>query len=213
MDAQKIHAKIYSGRAKAALRLGLSFDVWRPNQMANPLTNKVATINAAFNAGDNNYLKPNMPGDAYWFGDFDGNKTQVGDYLVGEADIFFIAGQQMLLPTICVQCNRKAKVLRQPQNNNVGAVGYAGMVINDMESVIGDVELWPVSILVGGRSQNLVNLPSESKQAGWKILMPSSISAIINYGDMIVDDLNRKYIIESAELTDLWRITAQEAHS
>jgi hypothetical protein len=83
MDAARIHAKIYAGRGKAALRLGLLYDVMRPVIAADPFTQKVARLNAAFNNTDNKYLKANHPGDPLWYGDLDGRQTLAGDYLVG----------------------------------------------------------------------------------------------------------------------------------
>ena len=61
MDAATLQARIYAGYAKAALRIGYVYDVWRPAGAANPLTNKVASLNASFNAQDWTYTKPNLP--------------------------------------------------------------------------------------------------------------------------------------------------------
>ena len=168
MNADQINAKIYAGRGKAALRLGLSYTVMRPNQAANPLANPVATIQAALNAGDNAYRKPNLPGSAFWFADMDGTVTQPGDYLVRQSggQTYYIAGQQPLLPIICVECNRSIRIARAPSAagsaaDAVGALEYNGLCLSGSGDDAGDVlgvdpahnggvfTGWPCSILFG----------------------------------------------------------------
>ena len=232
MRAEQIHAKIYAGRGKAALRLGVSYDVWRPVKAGDPFTNQIATIKAAFNSGDNNYTKPNMPGEAYWFADLDGRLTKAGDYLTHPEDprnIKFIAGQQLLLPIVVVDCNRAIRLSRPVTPSGaaaVGAMGYSGRCDSAMEStdmlgasglgVGGKFIGWPCSILFGsGKLKNSAALPSGTpNQMGWSILLPPSVPIVINVGDRITDDLGRNYITDQAELTDLgWRIAATEVHA
>ncbi|HHW4679825.1 MAG TPA: hypothetical protein ACQGQH_10470 [Xylella sp.] len=114
MNADQIHAKIYAWRGQAARRLGLDYRVFRPNQAANLLSNQVATFKAAFNAGDTTYRAPNLPGTAIWYGDFDGQQTRLGDYLVRVRDgqTYYIAAQPLLLPILCIDCNRTVRVAR-----------------------------------------------------------------------------------------------------
>lgn len=228
MNADQINAKIYSGRAKVAQRLGFSYDVYRPVRARNPLTNQIATIKAAFNAGDGSYKKPNMPGDSIWFGDFDGNLTRTGDYLVGcenSRDIRFIATQQSLLPILVVECNRSVRLIRAKKELSVGYVGYSGIEYgasenDDILGVSPDNNQgvfcgWPCSILFGkGQMRNPEPLPASSaEQVGWQILLPSSVPLVINTNDRFVDDLGRKYLVSGAEQTDIgWRIKAIEVH-
>ncbi len=217
MDAVTIQAKIYAGRAKAALRLGQDCNQYRPLTASAPLGNQVGTLKAAFNAGDNTYRQPNLPGDAIWYADMDGRQTQPGDYLVRVTDgqAFYIAGQQPMLPIVCVECNRRLLIMRQSAQNGVGVVGYGGMVSANEIAVLGaSGALWPASILIGGKSQPGVGLPSSVKNTGWRIMLPSSAPVTILAGDIAQDDLGRRYSIEAAELSDLgWRINAQELHA
>ncbi len=228
MNGAQIHAKIYAGRGKAALRLGLDYRVMRPNQAINPLSNQVATLKAAFNAGDNTYKAANLPGDAIWYGDFDGRQTLPGDYLVRVSDgqTYYIAAQQQLLPIICIDCNRTVRIARAaPQGavGTVGAVGYSGICDAPAESsdVLGINPAsnggtfvgWPCSILFGGKSQAAIGLPADVKNSGWRILLPPSVPVVLHSGDIVTDDLGKRYAIEGAELTDIgWRINAQEVH-
>ena len=229
MKAAEIHKKIYAGRGAAALRLGLDYDVFRPTVASNPLLNKVATIKAAFNSEDNAYKKPNKPGDAYWHGDFDGRMTRPGDYLVNSVSeqVYYIAAQQQLLPILCVDCNRAVRISRAaPQGavGAVGAVGYSGLCDSPAESMDvlgvnpasndGKFVGWPCSILFGGRSQVAARLPADVKNTGWRILLPPSAPVVVRAGDILTDDLGRRYSVEGAELSASgWRINSQEAHT
>lgn len=179
-----------------------------------PLANVVTSILAAFNAKNPNYTKPNLYNDAVWYGDFDGRVTLPGDYLVRQSDgaIWFIAAQEQLLPIVLVSCNRSLQILREPLSSAVGVQPYGGL------TALTDVlpaapAMWPCSILIGGRVQMGEGLPTDVKQGGWKILLPPTLPIVVDAGDILVDDLSRKYAVETAEQSDLgWRIIANEQH-
>lgn len=216
MDAAAINAKILAGRGKAALRIGLPCDVYRPVDIGAPLSNPITTINAAFNAADNTYARPNLYGKPVWFGDFDGRLTQVGDYLVRVSDgaTYFIAGQQPLLPLICIDCPRSVRVSRQATTPVQGVPGtYSSLAA--LSDILGNIDTpWPASILMGGRVQPSTGLPAGVREAAWSILLPPSVPVTILSGDFLTDDLGRRFTAESAELSDLgWRIVAAEVHS
>ncbi len=214
MDGATLQQRIYAGRGKAALRIGLPCTQWRPTTAATPYGTNVGTILAAFNAGDETYLKPNLYGKPIWYADLDGRVTQPGDYLVRVSDgaIWFIAAQQQILPIVAIDCSRSIKISRQAASTTVGAGGYSG--IQAPTIILGSTALWPASILVGGRPSNAIGLPADVKEAGWRILLPPSVPVTIKAGDIITDDLARGFAIESAEQTDLgWRITANEVHA
>lgn len=231
MDAAKIHAKIYAGRGKAAKRLGFVYNVMRPILAGNPMTNQVAAINAAFNAGDSKYLKPNMPGDAYWYADMDGRETQPGDYLVFGDSIYYVAAQQHILPIICVECNRSVRLTRaktptpSSSSGNVEVLPYSGSCdsTDEMDDVIGTSPGnnggaaigWPASILFGkNKMRNALALPAGTpEQIGWTILLPVSVPTVVQVNDRFVDDLGRVYVTNAAELSDTgWRIQVIEVH-
>lgn len=217
MDGTKIQAKIYAGRGKAAIRIGLPCNQYRPLSAGAPLANLIGIINAAFNAGDSKYLVANLPGDPIWYADLDGRLTQPGDYLVRASDgaTWYIAAQQQLLPIVCVECNRSVRVTRENSVGAVGAVPYSGKLPTTETDILGAPgALWPASILQGGRKDPSANLPAGVKNAAWKLMLPPSVPAVLAAGDIVTDDLGRRYAIDSAELTDMgWRITANEVHS
>lgn len=212
MDGATINAKIYAGRAQAALRLGLDYQLFRPTAAINPLTASLLTMKAAFNSGDNNYGKPNLYGDPVWFGDFDGRLTQRGDYLVRGTQTYFVAGMQPLLPIVCVDCNRVMSLVREPATPTAGALPYGGESSDTQVTILSG---WPAAVIAGGRGENSgTTIPSAARNGGYKILLPVSVPVQINASDVLICDLGRRYVIETAELTDLgYRIQAIEAHT
>lgn len=211
MDANTINAKLNAGRGKVAQRLGQPCALFRPLSALAPFGNQVATLPAAFNAGDGKYRKPNLYGDSTWFADLDGSLTQPGDILVRAVDgqVFFIAAQQHLLPIVAVGCERTVTVRRQQQRAGVGVMGYGGSTTAN-EAVL--LAGWPASILQSSKGdRNPVGLPGDVRPPWWAILLPTVPGVQLQTGDIITCDLGRRYAISSAELTDLgWRLTAAQ---
>ena len=216
MDGITIQARVYAGYAKAAQVIGLTYNLYRPISLTAPLGNLISTLKAALDSTPAyKFKQPNEYGDPTWFALINDATTQAGDYILNASGTYFIAGKQFLLPVIVVECNRLARVSRQAPVTSVGAVGYSGSQASQDVDVLGTIgALWPASILLRGRSQSVGSLPAGVKNAGWKILFPPSALPQINAGDMVTDDMGRRFAIEAAELTDLgWRINAQEMHS
>ncbi len=215
MDGPTIQQRVYAGYAKAANVIGLPYQQYRPLSAAAPLGNPIATIKAAFDSTPNyKFTTPNEYGDPSWFALINDASVQTGDYLVGNGDVKFIAGKQFLLPVIAIDCNRSVKITRENTVGSVGAVGYSGnQPLQEIDVLGAGGNLWPASILFGGKSQ-ITGLPAGVKNVGWRILLPPSVPITIMAGDIATDDLGRRYAIDGAELTDLgWRISAQEVHS
>lgn len=223
MDGPTAQARIYRGYGIAAEKIGLPYVQYRPQSAAPPIVdaNKLATLPASFNAEDFTYMRPNKYGKPTWFAIVDGSQTQVGDYLVGAAGTYFIAGQQPLLPILAVECNRSIRIGRMADQGDAGFVGYSGDVQSAEVDVLGTAATggtfgagWPASILLGGRSDKDTVLPSSVKQSGVVILLPVSVPVQILESDIVQDDLGRNFAIYAAELTDLgWRLQANEEHS
>lgn len=212
MDGAKIQARVYRGYAKAADKIGLPHQVYRAAGGDDPLAagNLVATLRASLNAEDMKYGRPNKYGKPTWFAIFDGAQTQVGDYLKGPSGTFFIAAQQALLPILAVECNRTINILRPQQQTGVGAVGYGGDT-DDNETLL--MQAWPASVLQGSKGEkNETNLPGDVRSPWWAVLLPALPGVLLRTADIITDDLGRRLLVSSAELTDMgWRITAMQA--
>jgi hypothetical protein len=211
MNGTALQARIYSGYAKAALRIGLPFDLYRPSGPTNPLApaNKLATLPASFRV-DDRYQEAQVYGKSVWMAYLDDSQTQVGDYLVGNNRTYFIAAQQPLLPVVAVACTRIVSIARLPVPSSYGAIDYGGALDGSEVPVMTG---WPASVLQGGGGgRNQVNLPSDVQSPGWAIQMPAWPGVLIQPSDLVVDDLGRRNIVSTPELTDLgWRLTVQQA--
>lgn len=212
MDAATLQNRIYKGYAKAASRIGYTTDVYRPVSAANPLAygNKIASIPVSFNAEDMTYSRPNKYAKPTWYALLDGTLVKVGDYLQNNNDgTFFIAAMQQALPVLVVSTNRTINVLRAMQQTATGAVGYNGDTVATETALM---TAWPASVLIGTKGEkNAVGLPGDSRQPWWAILLPAVASVVIRPYDIITDELSRRYIVSSAELTGLgWRLTAEQ---
>lgn len=214
MDAATIQAKVYAGYAKAAARVGLPFDIYRPTAPITPAPldagNKLATLPAWFTAQEPKGARPNTYGKSVWWGQFDGSQTKVGDYLVGAPGTFFVASRQPLLPIQAVQCNRVVSIARASGSSAVGALGYNADTPSSETPLMTN---WPASMLAGTKGEaNEVGLPGDVRQPWWQVLMPAWPGVVFMPGDILTDDLGRRCILSLCELTDMgWRITAQQA--
>ncbi|UQV43443.1 hypothetical protein KIV45_15865 [Janthinobacterium lividum] len=212
MDGSTIQNRLYRGYAKAAQKIGIAHDQYRPAGALTPLAagNKLASLPASFNAESFAYGKPNKYGKPTWYAIVDGAQTRVGDYLVGPSGTFFIAAQQALLPILAVECNRTINILRPQQQTGVGAVGYGGDT-DDNETLL--MQAWPASVLQGAKGEkNETNLPGDVRSPWWAVLLPALPGVLLRTADIITDDLGRRLLVSSAELTDMgWRITAMQA--
>jgi hypothetical protein len=195
--------------ALIAKRTGNKCNFYRPASATNPLQTAYLQQYASFNQ-DYRYSKPNKYGNAQWYGMFDSSSCQVGDIIDGVDGTFFIAAIQNCLPILLVQCNRTISVLRVAADTSVGIGGYGGDTSAN-ETVL--MSGWPASILQGTKSEaNDAKLPGDVRTPWWAILFPAFDGVVLRTSDIITDDIGRRYIISSAELTDMgWRITAMQA--
>lgn len=203
-----IQARIWSGYAKAAQRIGASYQFYRPSGGTFP-GGPTSALPVSLNAEDMKYGRPNKYGKPTWFALFDGTSVQAGDYLVGPQGTFFVAAMQPVLPILVVECNRVASFIRASQPTTLGAQGYGGMTHETEAAYASGV---PCSILQGIKGEkNDAGLPGDTRLPWWSILVPAVVGDV-RYGDLIEDDLDRRYVVSSAELSDLgYRITAAQA--
>lgn len=210
MDGTKLQAKIYIGYGKAAKRIGFDYQQFRATSANNPLsTTALQTLPVSFTTNFK-YSAPNKYGKADGLGLFDAREFAVGDYLVGRQGTFFIAAMQDTLPILCVQTNRVIDVLRAGMDPGVGLGSWSAARRADEVPLM---QGWPASILQGTKGEtNEAKLPQDVKTPWWAILMPAWPGVVFRTSDIIRDDLDRKYMISSAELSDMgWRITAMQA--
>jgi hypothetical protein len=211
MNGTTLQARIYSGYAKAAQRIGLPFDLYRPTGPTNPLNpaNKLATLPASFRV-DDHYREAQVYGKSMWLAYLDDSQTQPGDYLVGASATYFVAAQKPLLPVLTVACTRTVSVVRIAVPTGFGALDYGG-IIDGTEVPL--MTGWPASVLQAGKGgRNEVNLPADVQAPGWTMLLPAWPGVVIEPSDIITDDLGHRHIVSVPELTDLgWRLIVQQA--
>ena len=209
MDGATLQQKIYKGYGQAAKRIGFDYQQFRATSANNPLlTTAIQTLPASFTTNFS-YSAPNKYGQAAWLGLFDATLCAPGDYLVGEGGTFFIAAMQSTLPIYAVQTNRTVSVLRVGMDSGVGLGGYGGDTpATELPLMTG----WPASVLQGTKGEaNPAQLPGDVRTPWWAILMPAWPGIVLRTSDIILDELGRKYVISSAELTDMgWRMTAMQ---
>lgn len=214
MDGATINAKVYAGYAKAAKIIGTNYQHYRPTGANNPIGagNRLADLPVSLNAEDPRYARPNVYGKPTWYAVADGAQLAVGDYIIGLEGTLFVAALQPLLPIFMVDCNRTVSVIRPQQQTGVGAVGYGGNTAAN-ETVL--MSGWPTSALQGAKGEKGgVSLPGDVRNPWWAILLPQFAGIVLRSDDIITDDLGRRYIISSAELTDLgWRLTAMQVQT
>lgn len=213
MDAAFLQSKIYYGYGKSAQYIGPAYNLFRPTDPLNPFSGgPVTTLNASFNAQDMTYSRPNVYGKPLWYALVDGRQTMVGDYLSNADKTYFIAAMQETLPILAVDCNRTLNIFRPQQQTAAGVNPYGGTIDANQTALMTG---WPASVLQGtkGEKDGAV-LPGDVRLPWWAILMPAFPGVTLLTADIITDDIDRRYIISSAELTDLgWRITAMQAQT
>ncbi|MEA2756612.1 MAG: hypothetical protein QOJ54_2901 [Aliidongia sp.] len=208
MDGATLQRRIYAGYARAAVQIGLPYQLFRATGAQGPMAGPpLATLPAAFSPADYAFGQPQNYGKATWEALFDGTQAQVGDVLVGPKT-YFVVGLQALLPILAVEAPHIVDVRRPFRETGVGFQAAYGGTTPAQESVI--MSQWPASILQGTRGENtMANLPDDLKAPWWGLLMPACPGVEIVTSDVIEDELGRRFAVASAEITPMgWRMTA-----
>lgn len=224
MDGQRIQDLISRGMGTAARQVGMSCDAYRPSGTLDPLApaNRYLRLQAAFDAEDPAFRRSNAYGRAVWYGVFDSAYTRPGDYLVEceSGRTWFIAAQPALLPVICVLTNRVVSFARPARPEEPGANSYGGITRGNLVPLMGN---WPASVLAGGfGGREPADLPADVRLGGYDVLVPaaprdplgrgSGIAVALRVDDLMSDDLGWKYVLSSAELSELgWRLSVKLA--
>ena len=225
MTPEQIHQKILYGYAKAGLKLGASFNIYRSATSLNPISsgNLIGTTQMVASV-DWTFMKASKYGNAVFFACMDAQSAnaplsvEVGDYLVptqgadnviSDNHTYFVQSLQFDLPPIVVQCDQQLNVIRPSQNTAVGYDGYAGYTAATSITIATGM---PASVLRSGKGQNAApQLPTDAREPMWIVLMPQLGNTIFRIGDIIIDEINQEYVITENELTELgWRIMAQQ---
>jgi hypothetical protein len=208
MDASYLQDRLYWGLNRAANILGRETNAYRSVDDANPIdrSNRYMRLRAAFSRADGNFAQPVGFGVALWRGHFDASYTQVGDYLVQENDIWFIAAQQSLLPILCIKTNRVISITRPIIPTTGGSNDASGA-----NSTMTIISRWPASLLgTGVEGKPPTHLPSDTTIPNVMALLPSTHKQIVQPTDIVTDEHGTNGIVVAAELSDLgWRLNVR----
>jgi hypothetical protein len=214
MESYRLQDAVSRGLGRAALRLGESYDAYRPADPFAPITPRsfFLRLDVAFHGEDQTWNRSARYGVPVWFGVYDSAYTQVGDYLVGPLGTFFIAAQPLLLSPVCVQTNRVLSVVRPSGAPSAGLNPYGGVTAGSETVLLRD---WPASVLAGGAGRGVGELPGETAAGRWVVLLPAlrgDRNVVLRPHDILTDETGAISTITEAEYTALgWRLNVTQA--
>lgn len=215
MDGARLTRKVFAGYGKAAKRVGVAFDHYRPQEPLDPLNRnyRIGRLNAAFTihgAKNFSFEKPSDYNNPLYHGLFDPTNVRAGDYLVNPADAqatFFVAKITPAMPPLCVGCNRVVSFFEIGVAPPLGLSAYSPTPVPQTEDAETAVLLnWPVSLLKSGSAWDQY-LPSDTGSGTFRMLCPQFDDIVLRPAMIVADDLGVRYAIEAAELQDMgWRL-------
>lgn len=227
MDGSRLQNRISYGYAKAAVFVGAPFNLYRSATPINPIVsgNLITQIKASTNISWE-YMKGNRYGNAIWQIIIDAqystspNSARLGDFIVGIPDgngnildnhTYFIMSLEYLQPPQAVQCNQVINIERPSQTTGAGNVGYTGYTVNPVNSQT-IMTAMPASVLIESQGEKSpLDLPTDTKEPKWVILLPNLGNVEIRVDDIIIDNTQQNYVVTNNELTEFgWRLYAQQ---
>ena len=212
MDQPRLEDRISWGRNVAARFIGAPTDAYRPSGVSEPLNpaNRFLRLYAAFSDVRGGFERANTYDQPLWNGIFDAAYTHVGDYLVQQSGTLFIAAQQPLMPVLCVRADRIVSLTRPAAPTASGVNTYGGVTAATNTPLLTS---WPASVrAVSPAGIPSADLPGDSSVSRWTVLLPAHPDVVLQFSDLLTDDLGRSAVVSSAELTDLgWRLSVKQA--
>ena len=206
MNQVDLLQKLAAGNANVAERLGIPYSHYRPSGAYNPMasTNMLGQLDA--------YLLPidKLQEKSQWVAWFDCSKTLPGDYLVTSAGVtYFIGSQVAFAPLMCVLTNASVSLVRPVSVTSADTAGYSGVVTAFSDTLLTG---WPASLTASGRAK-AGPVPDDEGLSGWVILLPAlPVEPLV--ADLLIDNLERTFVVTSAELTGLgWQVHAKQVSS
>lgn len=201
----KIQVHVNKGYRIAAKNLGHLFAHYRAQDNGPVLVNfnMVDELNLAFDRDKMfSFASPEEYKSDTYYALLDLTTVGIGDYLYDfDKGTFFIANIEPLKPAMLIRCSHVVTISRPASNN-----GYGGDT-----GPIPILTQWPCSIFLGPKGEkNIATLP-ESTRSPWIVIhIPQLIGTTIEYGDIVIDELNRRYAVSDNHLTPLgWYLTCE----
>ncbi len=212
MDETRIQDRISWGLNIAARSIGTTTDAYRPSGVSDPLlpTHRFLRLHAAFCNVLGGFERANTYDHPLWNGIFDSAYTRIGDYLVQRGGTWFIASQQALMPILCVHTDRIVSFTRPAAPTASGVNTYGGVTVATNTPLLTN---WPASVRAASPAGiPSADLPGDSSVSRWTVLLPAVTEIVLQFSDLMTDDLGRNAVVSSAELTNLgWRVLVKQA--
>ncbi|HQT89143.1 MAG TPA: hypothetical protein PK677_11400 [Acidiphilium sp.] len=204
------------GYSISATVLGTPYQQYRANGANNPTApaNLVGTINAwlTTDAALKGTAQPQY-GKPVWYGAFERNGVNIGDYLIGQVGTLFVTSMSYPGAPSLSWCDRVMTVTRpdQPTNYPGASPVYSGDTSQAQAPVMAG---WPCSQLQlssgsTGRKTGM-HLPSDASLPLAAFLLPVT-APLAQFNDVLTDDLNRRWYVQMVESSPLgFRLTAQQ---
>ncbi len=204
MDGIHLQDRIYSAAGRAAARIGLPCDLYRPMGPDHPThqSHFRLRLNVIFLPLGGRVRRPVPATDPLWEAALDAAYTQPGDILLRRTDrkIFFIAAQQPLLPVLCVHAPRRVTIKR-PASASYPGVNIYGGTVTALDTVLATD--WPASILAAGsQGTGMASIPAEMNPGMWQVLLPPSLDLALLPTDIVTDDQGRTGVVATIETTE-----------
>lgn len=202
-----VQRHVNKGYRIAARNLGNLFMHYRPMSNGPVLTN-INAIDELMLAFDRDkmftFASPEEYKSDLYYALLDLTTVNIGDYFYDfDKGTFFAASIEPIKPAMLVRCSHVVNIYRPASNN-----GYGGDT-----GPIPILTQWPCSIFLGPKGERNVSQLPESSRSPWVVIhIPQLIGTTIEYGDVVTDDLDRRYIVSDNHLTALgWYLSCEYA--
>lgn len=212
MDGERLQQRVYSGYEKAAKRVGLPHDHYRPINPLSPIgpSSHIGTILAAVSEPGSDY--------AFKAAEYhrestvrllaDGRILHIGDYIHRNGRYWFVASMAHIRSIIAVRCDL-ILTLKRPQAPGLNGLNGYGADIRPLSTTV--AAGWPASVQIAGHGRTDEPLPSDAGAGRRRILLPP-MGVTVLHSDILEDEDTNRYTIMAAERTELgWRIDAMHA--
>ena len=145
-----------------------------------------------------------------FFGAFERDDAQVGDYLVGQDGTYFVTALDYPAPASLIKCNAIISIARASDTLSAGSSGvYGGSALDTATPFMTGWPCYAGQLGTGrGSSPSGLQLPSDAKLPDTILLIPSTCPEI-RFNDVITDDEGVRSTVNSVELTSLgYRLSA-----
>lgn len=214
MDGVKLADRLAYGAGCAARRVGFLHDAFRPVEPEAPLdlARRFLRLCVAYVLPGGSVTAPGGLGMPYRQAWADWSYLRPGDYLAGPEGVVFVASIEPPKPMLVVMTNAVVTLAR-PGAPVLAGLNQYGAVTPRNETIL--LRDFPASLLAGGMGDRTrAGLPDDTKVPGFIALMPVVGCVTPQVGDLLLDELGRRFVLTSMEgLGAVWRFSVVQAVS